>query len=123
MNCSSPPLKSSVGTWEWSGDFHYGTEVLYTCGPYGSFQAADGSLYEELSAVCAWNQTWSPAVLDPCGATSCQQIPFPPKQTGLVYLEDPENPLSPPGSTVYNPTLPFEMAFPGGDLTRLVRGM
>ena len=123
MNCSSPPLKSSVGTWEWSGDFHYGTEVLYTCGPYGSFQAADGSLYEELSAVCAWNQTWSPAVLDPCVATSCQQIPFPPKQTGLVYLEDPENPLSPPGSTVYNPSLPFEMAFPGGDLTRLVRVM
>ena len=113
MNCTEPPLKSSVGTWEWDGGFHYGTEVLYTCGPYGSFQASDGRLYEELVSSCAWNQTWSPPVLDPCVSTSCQQIPFPPKQAGMLYLDDPDNPLSPQESTVYNPDLPLTLPFPG----------
>jgi hypothetical protein len=111
VNCTAPPVKAPVGTWEWDGDFQYGTEVLYTCGPYGNFMAADGGLYEELVARCAWNQTWLPPVLDPCVSTSCQQIPFPPKQTGFLLLEDPENPLSPPGSTVYNPKMPFEMSY------------
>ena len=91
MNCTDPPEKPAAGTWEWNGELIYETDILYTCGPYGNFLSPDGLLYEELVAVCAWNKTWVPSVLDTCAATSCQEIPFPPKETGLVYTPDEKN--------------------------------
>ena len=52
VNCSHPPEKAAAGTWEWNGNFNYGTEVLFTCGPYGNFLDAEGFLYEELTSTC-----------------------------------------------------------------------
>jgi hypothetical protein len=90
--------------------------VLYTCGPYGNFLTPDGTLYEELVARCAWNKTWVPAVLPDCGATSCQQVLFPPKKTGLQFLPDAKNSLAPSSEfSQYNPSLPLVMKFPGPD--------
>ena len=91
VNCTEPPEKPGAGTWEWNGELVYDTDILYTCGPYGNFLSPDGLLYEELVAVCAWNKTWVPSVLDTCAATSCQEIPFPPKEIGLVYTPDEKN--------------------------------
>ena len=65
-NCSDPPTRYPTGTWEWSKDYEYGTEILYTCGPYGQFESEDGQLYTELVAECLWNKTWSPPQLDKC---------------------------------------------------------
>lgn len=28
VNCTHPPEKAAAGTWEWNGNFNYGTEVL-----------------------------------------------------------------------------------------------
>jgi hypothetical protein len=91
VNCTEPPEKPGAGTWEWNGDIIYETEILYTCGPYGNFLSEDGTLYEELVAECAWNKTWVPGKLDTCAATSCQEIPFPPKDIGLEYAPDAKN--------------------------------
>ena len=114
MNCTDPPVKADAGTWEWNGKYHYGTTVLYTCGPYGNFLDSDGFLYENLISTCSWDRTWSPPELDPCAATSCQTIPFPPKKTGLVHLPDPDNPITLQSEyNVYNPKLPLTMGFPG----------
>ena len=55
-----------MGTWEWSGDYKYGTAVLYTCGPYAQFESTEGELYKEIVAECQWNKTWSPPELDSC---------------------------------------------------------
>ena len=52
VNCTHPPEKAAAGTWEWNGNLNYGTEVLYTCGPYGNFLDAEGFLYEELISRC-----------------------------------------------------------------------
>ena len=85
VNCTEPPAKPAAGTWEWDGELAYGSSVLYTCGPYGNFLSPEGDLFEELTAFCAWNQTWIPNSLPQCGATSCQEVPFPPKSTGLEF--------------------------------------
>ena len=107
-------MKHEAGTWEWDGSFSYGTQVLYTCGPYGNFQRPDGSLYEYLVSTCTWDRTWYPPVLEPCAATSCQLVPFPPKDTGLVHLPDSENPITLESEfTIYDVTLPQKMNFPG----------
>ena len=115
VNCTDPPEKPAAGTWEWDGSFHYDSSVLYTCGPVGSFQhPGDGHLYEDLVSRCAWNRTWSPPVLDPCAATACQEIPFPPRSIGLEYIPDPNNPISLASEfSQYNPSLPLRMSFPG----------
>ena len=74
----------------------------------------EGTLYEELVAVCAWNKTWVPSKLDTCAATSCQEIPFPPKDIGLVYTPDEKNNITLASEfSVYNPTLPKVMKFKG----------
>ena len=113
MNCTDPPVKADAGTWEWNGRFNYGTSVLYTCGPYGNFLDSNGFLYEELISTCSWDRTWSPPVLDPCAATSCQTIPFPPKKTGLVHLPDPNNPITLASEfTLYDVSLPLKMKIP-----------
>ena len=65
-NCTEPPPRYPAGTWEWSQDYQYGTQILYTCGPYGQFQSQDGVLYKELVAECMWNKTWAPPELDIC---------------------------------------------------------
>ncbi len=39
VNCSTPPVKPGAGTWAWDGNYDYGTNISYTCGPYGNFQA------------------------------------------------------------------------------------
>ena len=52
VNCTHPPEKAAAGTWEWNGNLNYGTEVLYTCGPYGNFLDAEGFLYEEMISRC-----------------------------------------------------------------------
>ena len=65
-------------------------------------------------AVCAWNKTWVPSKLDTCAATSCQEIPFPPKDIGLVYTPDEKNNITLASEfSVYNPTLPMVMKFKG----------
>ena len=116
VNCTDPPSKPAAGTWEWNGEFSYGSSVLYTCGPYGNFLSPEGDLYEELVAECAWNQTWLPSSLPPCGATSCQEVPFPPKSTGLEFVPDAKNSLTPASKfSMYNPSLPLKMKFPGDD--------
>ena len=50
-----------------------------------------GEKYEVLTSVCGWNQSWVPGVLDPCVATSCQYIPFPPPHLNMRYVPDEEN--------------------------------
>ena len=40
---------------------------------------------------CGWNKSWVPDVLPNCAATSCQDIPFPPKRLGLEYSPDEKN--------------------------------
>ena len=74
--------------------------------------------------VFSWDRTWSPPALDPCAATACQQIPFPPKETGLVHLTDPENPITLASEfTLYDVALPLKMKFPGdfcGDQGRIM---
>ena len=113
VNCTDPPVKADAGTWEWNGNFNYGTSVLYTCGPYGNFLDSNGFLYENLISTCSWDRTWSPPVLDPCAATSCQTIPFPPKKTGLVHLPDPNNPITLASEfTLYDVSLPLKMKIP-----------
>ena len=64
--------------------------------------------------MCAWNKTWVPSKLDTCAATSCQEIPFPPKEIGLVYTPDEKNNITLASEfSVYNPTLPMVMKFKG----------
>jgi hypothetical protein len=76
----------------WNGTISYGSRAIYTCGPYGKFQAAPNSqLYEEQVATCSWNKSWTPEVLPNCVATSCPEVPFPPSSSGLVYKPDSKN--------------------------------
>ena len=63
--------------------------------------------------MCSWNKSWTPHILDPCVATSCQVVPFPPRETGLIFQPDPENPITLQSEfNVYNPRLPFNMKYP-----------
>ena len=56
-----------------------------------------------------------PAQLPPCAATSCQEVPFPPKEVDLEFLPDARNSLTPASEfSQYNPSLPLTMKFPGG---------
>ena len=114
VNCTEPPGRPSSGTWEWSGEVDYGTTVLYTCGPYGNFQGPDGVKYAEVVSQCVWNKTFSPGSLDPCVATSCQVIPFPPAEIGMEYSPDENNRITLASQfNIYNPKLPLNMKFPG----------
>ena len=114
MNCTDPPEKPGSGTWEWDGDFKFGTQISYTCGPFGNFQNGTGAKYPELISSCAWNKTWVPSVLDPCVATSCQVIPFPPAEIGMEYSPDENNRITLASQfNIYNPKLPLNMKFPG----------
>ena len=105
MNCTEPPSRFPSGTWEWSGDYSFETQIVYTCGPYGKFEGSDGRLYKKLIAECMWNKTWSPPELDPCKgfgfnliidlliitATACAIMPEPPPSTGLVIAQGPSS--------------------------------
>ena len=98
------------------------------------FQGLEGDKYEELTSVCGWNKSWvpevrhpalscrfifAPKVFDPCVATSCQYIPFPPSDLDMVYVPDDQNSLSLLSElSIYNPRLPFSMKFPGADFCR-----
>ena len=134
VNCTDPPEKPGAGTWQWNGSFEYQTKISYTCGPYGNFvrfsfallyncpnithsvllSQGNGGFYEESVTECGWNKTWVPSTLDPCVATSCQQIPFPPERIGLVYTPDEKNNITVASEfSVYNPTLPMVMKFKG----------
>ena len=74
----------------------------------------DETKVEKIVSTCAWNKTWVPDKLPPCAATSCQVIPFPPDDTGMIYKVDPENPLTFKSEyAIYSPRLPFTMNFPG----------
>ena len=66
VNCTESPERPGAGTWEWSGDLSYQTEIEYTCGPYGSFLKADGEVEEILISTCEWNKTWTPSELSAC---------------------------------------------------------
>ena len=78
------------------------------------FKDVGGGKYEELTSVCGWNKSWVPEVFDPCVATSCQYIPFPPAELDMVYMPDEENSLSLISDTsFYNPKLPLSIKFPG----------
>ena len=58
-------------------------------------------------------------VFDPCVATSCQYIPFPPSDLDMVYVPDDQNSLSLLSElSIYNPRLPFSTKFPGADFCR-----
>ena len=72
VNCTEPPERPGTGTWEWNGNYKYGTEITYTCGPFGNFIDSTGENYPVTVARCSWGQVWDPIVLDPCVATSCQ---------------------------------------------------
>lgn len=77
VNCTEPPERPGTGTWEWSGDYQYLTQIEYTCGPYGQFMGADGQLYSQSIAECQWNKTWAPHTLDPCqGELNIETVPF-----------------------------------------------
>ena len=121
MNCSEPPERPGSGTWAWNLEYKYRTEITYTCGPFGNFKGEDGEKYTELVSYCAWNKTWTPSVLDPCVAASCQVIPFPDPGTGLVYQPEEGSSLSLQSEfTVYNPKIKpkFQMNFPGPDFCK-----
>ena len=114
VNCTEPPERPTSGTWEWNGELIFATEVLYTCGPFGNFQDPEGYKYADLVSTCAWNKTFSPASLDPCVATSCQVIPFPPPEIGMEYSPDENNKITLASEfNIYNPRLPMKMDFPG----------
>ena len=66
VNCSDPPQRPAAGTWEWNQEYVYETEIIYTCGPYGSFIDSVGQFYENQISRCEWNKTWTPEVLDEC---------------------------------------------------------
>ena len=66
VNCSDPPQRPAAGTWEWNQEYVYETEIIYTCGPYGSFIDSDGQFYENQISRCEWNKTWTPEVLAEC---------------------------------------------------------
>jgi hypothetical protein len=86
------PVKPGAGTRMWNGTVSFRSRALYTCGPYGKFQATPTSpLYEEQDSVCAWNKSWVPEVLPDCVSTSCPDVPFPPSFTGLIYRPDAKN--------------------------------
>ena len=61
-----PPPKPSIGSYHWDGFKSYNTEVIYTCGPYGKFVAANGSRFEEARSVCQWDTSWSHPELTDC---------------------------------------------------------
>ena len=116
VNCTDPPEKPGSGTWEWNQELSYATEILYTCGPFGNFQSESGDKYPDLTVHCAWNKSWTPAKLDPCVATSCQVIPFPDEDTGLVYQPEGEDSIDFDSEfNVYNPRIPHKMNFPGAE--------
>ena len=47
-------------------------------------------------------------------ATSCQVIPFPPQEVGMVYAPDDNNRITLASEfNIYNPVLPLKMKFPG----------
>ena len=48
VDCGEPPARPGAGTWEWSGNYSYGTQISYTCGPYGKFCDVDGNCLEEV---------------------------------------------------------------------------
>ena len=74
----------------------------------------DGTKVEIIVSECAWNKTWVPEKLPSCVATSCQVIPFPPDDTGMIYKVDPDNPLTIASDyAIYSPRLPYTMNFPG----------
>ena len=84
-------------------------ELTSTC----RFCFADFYDFQKVTFLCSWDRTWSPPALDPCAATACQQIPFPPKETGLVHLADPDNPITLASEfTLYDVSLPLKMKFP-----------
>lgn len=46
-------------------------------------------------------------------ASSCQIVPFPPKEIGMVYTPDEKNNMSLASQfSKYSPDIPFEMGFP-----------
>jgi hypothetical protein len=100
VNCSTPPAKPGAGTWAWDGNYAFGTNISYTCGPYGNFQGPGNTQYETQVVTCAWNTSWVPSVLPSCVATFCSQIPFPPASTGLVYRPDAKNNMTLQSGTV-----------------------
>ena len=113
VNCTDPPARPASGTWEWGGSREFGAEASYTCGLYGHFQSEVGTNYNLVTSVCGWNKSWVPDTFDPCVASSCQYIPFPPPETGMVYQPDPTNSLSLLSElSIYNPNLPYKMKFP-----------
>ena len=75
VNCTEPPERPGSGTWEWNGEYKYGTYIVYTCGPFGNFMNESGYKYPVTVASCSWDQAWDPPQLDPCVATSCQVKP------------------------------------------------
>ena len=91
VNCSQPPVKPGAGTWTWDGSIAYGTNISYTCGPYGNFIGPGNTMFETQISTCGWNKSWVPDVLPDCVATFCPQIPFPPASSGLVYQPDAKN--------------------------------
>ena len=124
VNCTEPPDRPGTGTWEWSGDYEYLTQILYTCGPYGQFISARASLYSQVIAECQWNKTWSPEVLDPCQGryfnsstnepfflylvTACQTMPLADDETGLVLTQGPQSSKS----QLFSPRLPAKLTVP-----------
>jgi hypothetical protein len=48
VNCSTPPVKPGAGTWVWDGRYKFGTNISYTCGPYGNFQVSFQSSYKKV---------------------------------------------------------------------------
>ena len=72
VNCTEPPERPGSGTWEWNGEFKFGTDIVYTCGPFGNFMNESGYKYPLTLATCSWGQLWDPPQLDPCVAASCQ---------------------------------------------------
>ena len=64
-------------------------------------------MYETTISKCEWNKTWTPSVLDPCVAKSCPVIPFPPDETGMILLQDPDNVITlESASAKYSPRIP-----------------
>ena len=61
-----PPPKPQMGSYIWSGEKNYESRIEYSCGPYGRFQAENGSFYNKASSECRWDGVWSQPNMGTC---------------------------------------------------------
>ena len=72
-----------MGSYIWNGEKNYQSKIEYSCGPYGQFQAENGSFYNATSSDCQWDGVWSPPNMGQCRWTHCVGFPEPPASSNF----------------------------------------